>query len=292
MIVSHSHKFIFVHIPKNAGTTVEGLLQPHLNPDTDLHISKEAGEAFKGEAADKIQKFRLRKHVPAHHLRTKLLPEIYDFLFSFAISRNPYSRAMSAYKFISSRAEMDKRRADKGLPPTSTPWQQPNFDRTGFTSKPFDEVCQNLEEVAANFSLFRPQTHWLPKVDSVNYVGRLRSLSEDMRTIFRRIGLPTDELDNVPVANMKAVKGSWREMSAASASAIREFYAEDFARFAYNPDFSADDSAPARKFVVKSMPTAISDRAKRQAERAERVSARTIRQEARAAAKSRPARKA
>ena len=42
MIVSPSRKFIFVHIPKNAGTTVETLLMKHLDPNQDLHVSEAA----------------------------------------------------------------------------------------------------------------------------------------------------------------------------------------------------------------------------------------------------------
>ena len=241
MIVSYSHNMIFVHIPKNGGTTIESLLKPFLNPDSDLHVSKVADPAFTEAVAEKSLRFRLRKHMAAHQIRKVVLPEVYRSMFSFAFSRNPYSRCFSAFSFMSDRAAMDQRRAAKGLDPTPRPWRQPDFDRGAFLNAAFDEVCTDLPKVAAAHGLFRPQVHWLPEPDSVTFVGRLETLSQDLHQVYRQIGLPTEGLATIPHENVKAEAGSWRGMSAASAAAIREFYAADFARFGYDPDFAGPD---------------------------------------------------
>lgn len=243
MIVSYSHNMIFAHIPKNGGTTVESLLKPHLTPEIDFHISKAAESVFAEAVADKSEEFRLRKHMPAHQIRRAVLPEVYRSMFSFAFSRNPYSRCYSAFSFLSGRAAMDQRRAAKGLAPTSRPWRQPEFDRSAFLNAAFDEVCTDLSKVAATHGLFRPQVHWLPEPDSVTFVGHLETLSDDMHHIYRQVGLPTEGLATIPRENVKAATGAWRGMSAASAAAIRDFYAVDFARFGYDPDFAAADYA-------------------------------------------------
>ena len=243
MIISHSHSMIFVHIPKNGGTTVETLLKPFLNPEIDMIVSKAAEPAFAEAVAEKSDRFRLRKHMSAPQICNAVLPEIYRSMFSFAFSRNPYSRCYSAYSFLTSRAAMDKRRAAKGLAPSPRPWRQPEVDRSGFLVAEFDQICTDLPKIAATHGLFRPQVHWLPEPDSVTYVGRLETLSQDLHHIYGQIGLPTEGLATIPRTNVKAATGSWRGMSAASAAAIRACYAEDFARFGYDPDFAAPDFA-------------------------------------------------
>lgn len=240
MIVSQAHKFVFVHIPKNAGTTVETVLMPHLVEDVDLHVSILAKIPENRAAAKVREDARLDKHVTARQLRYAMEPGAYDQLFSFAFSRNPYSRCYSAYNFLVRRAGAEMRKMAKGLPASAGP------ERSMFLEATFDDICDDLDSVTAAFNLFRPQTDWLPLADSVDFVGRLENLTEDLRLIHLHLGLPLTELDDAPTENMKAVKGAWRNMSAKSAAAIRAFYASDFDRFGYNPDFNADDSAPAR----------------------------------------------
>jgi len=68
------HKCIFVHIPKNAGTSVEELL-------------------IGCESAPRSQHFTCRE------LKSQN-PELYSSLFRFCIVRNPYDRLISAYEYL------------------------------------------------------------------------------------------------------------------------------------------------------------------------------------------------
>ncbi len=241
MIVSPTLKFIFVHIPKNGGTTIETLLMDHLDSRRDLHVSEAAVIGDNRDVQGINGLANLKKHITAPLLRGALPPGQYDSLFSFAFSRNPFSRCYSAYGYIKARAEADIRVRRKN------PKAALGRDRSKLLDMSFDELCTDLDDIARNHGLFRPQSYWLPDADSVDFVGRLEHLSEDLGQIYRRLGLPADQLDDLPVANMKSTKGAWRGMAPASVDAIRRFYARDFERFGYSPDFDADEGAPPRQ---------------------------------------------
>ncbi len=237
MIVSQSHKFVFVHIPKNAGTTVETLLMDHLDPAQDLHVSEGATLPDNREAFGIGEDAKLLKHITSHRLRRALYNGLYDQFFSFAFCRNPYSRCYSAYTFAVRRAQADQRRETKF-------GEDSDRDRSKFLTRSFDDICANLPEIAKEHRLFRPQTFWLREPDSVDYVGRLEHLAEDMRAIYTHLGLPLQQLDHIPTENQKAAKGAWKEMSLSAQSAIREFYASDFDRFGYDTAFDAAQEGP------------------------------------------------
>ena len=83
-LVSDSHKFIFVHIPKNAGTSIELALKDYctaeslLRPDTDPHET-------------------------VLEVKARIGKEKFDEYFKFAVCRNPYDRELS-YFFYANQA--------------------------------------------------------------------------------------------------------------------------------------------------------------------------------------------
>lgn len=243
MIISAAHNFLFVHIPKNAGTTVETLLMPHLDPATDLHVSKLA------KIADNRAHFgidpteKLEKHSTSPRLLNALGQERWDSYFRFAFCRNPFARAYSCYSFTMQRAKADLRLAGLG-PAPGAKIERERAHRKDFARMSFDEVCHRLPEMAQLHGLFRAQTTWLPKPDTVNFVGRVENLAEDLPRIYAAIGLDSAELASIPSLNQKAERDAWRDMSSASAQAIAAFYAEDFARFGYGTDLGSDHIAP------------------------------------------------
>ena len=72
-MIDHKHNFIFVHIPKTAGTSIEQTL----NPRSPLHGDE-------------------HKHAEAVFYKKKF-PSKFDSYFKFTFVRNPWDRAVSYY---------------------------------------------------------------------------------------------------------------------------------------------------------------------------------------------------
>ena len=89
MIYSDSHKFMFYHIPKTAGTSM-------------CNIFKQYG------ASDHVNEFhwtRVKSHTAVEHTWDKYKGNEY---FSFAIVRNPYDRMFSLYKMLKRIGRINK----------------------------------------------------------------------------------------------------------------------------------------------------------------------------------------
>jgi Sulfotransferase family len=239
MIVSPSLRMIFVHIPKNAGSTVETLFAPLLNPRTDLHLSKASTLAPNYAAAGVDPHRALEKHSSADQIRRAMDREVFRRAFSFALSRNPFARAFSAYRFIQKKAEKEAR--DPGLSDDRFVQERQDFLTTGFES-----VCLDLHNVSPVHQLFLPQVSWLPTKGCLNYIGRVENMAQDMAMVFDLLRLPQAGLADIPTRNAKTAPDEWRGMSGASVDAIRAFYAADFERFGYGTDPMGDDTAPKR----------------------------------------------
>ena len=95
-IISNSHRFVFVHLHKCGGSSVEAAYQPHARWN-DLVL----GSTSEGEALQAIwQKLHgLHKHNAAADLAGKL-PEIWDDYWTFAMIRHPASIYESFYRWI------------------------------------------------------------------------------------------------------------------------------------------------------------------------------------------------
>lgn len=89
MIVSDTHRFVFVHIPKCAGTAVRSALAPY----------DESGGLFDRRIAEHPRHGRLDyTHLPLH-LMAEIVPEVFarlDRYASFAVCRDPFARFPSA----------------------------------------------------------------------------------------------------------------------------------------------------------------------------------------------------
>jgi len=84
MIYSDSHKFMFYHIPKTAGTSMYSVFKQY---GVSAHVNE-------------FHWTRVRSHTAVEHTWDKYKGSEY---FSFAIVRNPYDRMFSLYNFLKRR---------------------------------------------------------------------------------------------------------------------------------------------------------------------------------------------
>jgi hypothetical protein len=101
MLISHTKRFAFIHVPKTGGCSVklaleqfaDDVLRYRPNRWLDrcgIHVNYFAPWPFK----------RFRTHTPAAILQRELPPDVYADLFTFAFVRNPWDLLVSSYHFL------------------------------------------------------------------------------------------------------------------------------------------------------------------------------------------------
>lgn len=97
MLLSVSHRFIFIHVNKAAGTSMQRALQPfaHMPPGNALGKLKS-----KLNLARDYRERAFNEHTDASQLRRQLPPQIYDDFFKFAFVRNPWDWLASTYHYL------------------------------------------------------------------------------------------------------------------------------------------------------------------------------------------------
>jgi hypothetical protein len=218
-IVSVSHGFIFVHVPKTAGTSLKRYLRP-FEREGDVHIEV-AREAVRAN-------FALRKHCSVAEIRKQLGEERFSSMFKFSAVRNPFDRALSTFLFLKFNFR---------------DWDSSEQMDTFETFESF--ATSELIGRSGPGRIFLPQSSWLTDNDgklATDALIRMESLDADMSLILKRLGL-NRPLKMIPERNQsKSNRPTFgAELSkGAVVDAIRERYAEDFEAFDYplSPDSS------------------------------------------------------
>jgi hypothetical protein len=161
MIVSHTYKYIFIHVSKTAGSSIQKLLHRH-NNKKDICIGIPGNGAIVG----------MNDHATIEQVRNAY-PREYDEYFKFAFVRNPWDRMVSSYCF------RNRKRID---------WKNDfSFIRKGF--------IKETNSIGSSFFLERP--HLMHPFDTISIDGvvrmdvvyRFETLHEDIKDICWRLGV-------------------------------------------------------------------------------------------------------
>jgi hypothetical protein len=219
MIVNHTHKFIFVHVPKAAGTSLT-LLLSKLTAYRDQEIG---GTAFGESIQDHYSKnFGLRKHSSAVEISNVVSPIEWNTYFKFAFVRHPIKRLISAYQFLSKW---------EGLPEEAKRRLAPVNGVDTFLESRLWRKWDGPDNI------FCPQVRWLAAEGGmgkvmVDYVGKLETMEADLAKISERICVELS-FDQLPKMN-RTEYDKPVEISDALASDLRSHYARDFELFQYD----------------------------------------------------------
>lgn len=215
MIVNNSRRFIFVHVPKAAGTSVTHELS-RFTTFRDLEV----GGSKYGEQLQNLyaSRFDLRKHSTGAEIRAKAGPEVWRGFFVFGFVRNPYARAYSLWKFM--------RKWKEG------PHHQ-IADALDFPAFVADERFGG-----AGIDITRPQADWLTQagepLPGLDFIGRVERFDEDFSFILSTIARRPIRFETNSPLNVTSEAGEWRQaLDPATRRRIETVYAADFDAFGY-----------------------------------------------------------
>lgn len=112
-----SDKFLFVHIDKSAGSSIQRGLESHAFVRTDNRLRRRLAWLGPLNRLGLYRAMEFPEHVTALEVKTCLPPALYARLFKFAFVRNPWDRLVSRYAQLL-RAEKSPRyqaKAEKGF---------------------------------------------------------------------------------------------------------------------------------------------------------------------------------
>jgi len=180
MILSNSGRFIFVHVPKSAGTSINGALSMHdvffpvRGQNRGSRAKCAAKENFPEDAAD------LGEHASVKQFIRVLGRENYDRYFSFGFVRNPWDVAVSWFHY-------------RLINPTVNGYEEAQAVGT------FDTYARKVlagPEGARRVGLQYPYLVDEGGDFAVSFVGRYESLLRDFETVTTKLGIGNLPLDH------------------------------------------------------------------------------------------------
>jgi hypothetical protein len=193
-------KTIFIHIPKNAGTSI--------------------AKTVYGQSLG---------HIPISRYKS-YNKEKYQTYFKFAVIRNPWDRLYSAYKYLKAREGkpqwLDGQFADKYLRGLDT------FE--AFVLKLSERSYRNS---VLTFKHLIPQHYWITFPSSrdtvqMDYIVRFEALEEDLKKALRLEGL---DLDEDLLHERKTKKKNYTEVySSQMKEIVADIYPKDIQLFDYS----------------------------------------------------------
>jgi hypothetical protein len=166
--IDHQNKYIFVHIPKTAGTSI-------------THALQEAQFPYNSKGT----RFRCKKHTPALTLKKHIGFLAWKTHFKFAFVRNPWDLMVSSYCWwLNKGRQFDESIAQKAK-------QVEKFDNF----KQF--LLSDLGKTHINEIEAQDLSHWICDENGkiiVDFVGKVENLEQDLEYIFRQLGTSCPKL--------------------------------------------------------------------------------------------------
>lgn len=179
MLISKKHKFIFIHIYKNAGTSISCALEPFAQARLQQGINRGLKKLKIPSPFFDPQPFH--SHVKASELVDALGQETFDSFFSFAFVRNPWDWQVSLYKFMLKETKHPQHELAKKL---------------GSFEKYIKWRCENEVRYQKDF-IYSKQDKLL-----IDFVGKYENIGVDFDKICSKIGVSAS-LPKLNVSNTR-----------------------------------------------------------------------------------------
>lgn len=234
MLISEQKRFVFVHIPKTAGTSVMEVFLPHSRlRDRAFHGWVPTRKLIRfaidrcGWNAGRTALTGFHKHCRAVEVRDRMGAERYASYFAFSFVRNPFDAIESLYHFIRQSEAHPRHRKVSSM-------RFGEFVARTVAAKPLRQIDY----------LSDPDTGKM----LVDYVGRFETLPEDVAAIAERIGIPyRGALSHRNSGRLKQRDAAENGYDESSVRLVAEYFAADLETFGYGREgFS---SAPLARWM-------------------------------------------
>lgn len=219
MILSTSHNFLFVHIPKTAGTALTEALSP-FGVGSKRTLWRSILRRL--PVTEAPEHAHIRKHDPAFRIADKITRPVYDSFHSFTVVRNPFDHAVSHFEFMKEfRIEKvaARIRAMTFEEYLAYRMKKPFWNNTFFARQP-------------NQSWFVTDAARKLMVDRVMY---FETLQADFDRLVADLALEGAELKHINRTKAKSEKKPYTAYyDATTEDMVRRYYAADFATFGYS----------------------------------------------------------
>jgi Sulfotransferase family len=200
-MISFQKRFLFVHIPKTGGNSIQSILARY----SDDEITRRPGQDGIERFGVLNPKYKLKKHSSLAQYRAALGDKKFAQLYKFAAVRNPWDRLVSMY---------------------FTPIQQKRWDRKVFKKM----ITQALS--AADY--LRLKEHEADPLANVNHIIRFERLAEDFSAVCAELGIPAEPL---PRYNKSERQHYSQYYDDELRDLVAERFALEIARFGYIFDY-------------------------------------------------------
>ena len=227
LLISNRHKFIFVHVPKTAGSSVTRALEPYSDNHPREGLRRLLSHLPVPESPEAIA---FPMHVSARWARLKLPPEVYQGYRKFCVVRNPYDRAVSLYHYLSQRT-------DHHL--------YERVSRLSFKGY-LDYLARRRRTKNPTQLFYVADAKGQPIVDDIL---RFETLNGDFANLCGDLGMP--EKVELPMNNTSDHKPYWEYYSDDySRELVKDLFTADFQTFGYSTDINAGVVADPQKMVA------------------------------------------
>lgn len=208
MLISHSRKFIFIHVYKVAGTSIGNALNKYCDYSSEYKNPIKKLAVASG-LRPSIYSKDFNGHITATELRERIPARIFENYFKFAFVRNPWDWQVSLFEYAK-----------------QTPRHQ-EYELTN-SFKNFDEYIK--WRINGNFNL---QKDFISDKNGkliVDFIGRIENLQEDFQKLCKTLKINNITLPHSNSSLRKDYRGYY---SKESKSLVEKTFAEDIKLFGY-----------------------------------------------------------
>lgn len=236
MIISHEHRFIFIHIHKTAGESITAALLPSLDRQDVVVANRRIRGARPSWKGPRSTYANLGKHSTAAEVQAAVPEGLWSSYYKFAVVREPIDRVLSLYSYLGGVARRRQQPRPEHLlyhvPFVSRRDPKRWWDMKAYlASTSLSEFLRRPELMQSK--AMRPQHECVADETGnllVDYVARFERLDSDLAEIFRAVGVPTGQLRLV---NQSERTPRAQELSGADLSRLVELFEADYRTFGY-----------------------------------------------------------